>query len=309
VKAAVAPLPDRLAELEKLAIHHGSHNKFEQGHCAMELVAWLANEPHSDRPACACPVVSRFIVDWNDRMRTDEDRAFALRPLLPLIVGSRSTKKVEQKRGWMCADWAVRDSAPAWLDWAADFGVQMTEVLRDRTKSDSVRAKASEALAAFEELKVHAIALRQLDELVDIPSKDRAWPVISAAREATWKARRLASAASAASAAYAADAAYAASAASAASAADAASAASAASAADAAYAASAAYVAYAADAASAASAADAASAASAAYVAYAADAAYAASAASAKKRLEEMIKLERVASAQALVRRLVEVRS
>ena len=118
-KTTVKSDADLLAKLEQLVLHHGSHGSFEQGHCAMEVVARLANEPHSDKPKCACPVISRFVINWNDRMKTDEERTAALRPLLPCIVGSKSTKAVERKRAWMCADWAVRDSAPAWLDWSA----------------------------------------------------------------------------------------------------------------------------------------------------------------------------------------------
>ncbi len=221
-------VPERLAQLAELPIHRSSHSTFESGHCAMELVAWLANEPHSDRPSCACPVISRFVVNWNDGIKIDEERTAALRPLLPIIVGTRSTKDVERRRGWLCADWAVRDSAPAWLEWAASFGAEVSRALAERTKSARTREKALAAVPKFEALKDHAARLRNLPELVDIASKDHAWPVLQESRRAVADA---ASAVSAVSAAYVADAA------------------SAASAADAASAASAAYVAYVADAA------------------------------------------------------------
>ena len=41
--------------------------------CIMEAVAAFAGEPWSDHPACASPVVSRFLQVWND-MLSDEDR-------------------------------------------------------------------------------------------------------------------------------------------------------------------------------------------------------------------------------------------
>jgi hypothetical protein len=36
-----------------LILKQGSHTAREYGMCAMEAVAWLAGEPHSDTPTCA----------------------------------------------------------------------------------------------------------------------------------------------------------------------------------------------------------------------------------------------------------------
>jgi hypothetical protein len=41
-------------------LSHGSHDRREDGMCLMEAVAFLAGERHSDRPVCACPVLSRL---------------------------------------------------------------------------------------------------------------------------------------------------------------------------------------------------------------------------------------------------------
>ena len=43
---------------EAIVLKHGSHTTFAQGLCAMEAVAWLAGEKHSDRPSCTCPVIA-----------------------------------------------------------------------------------------------------------------------------------------------------------------------------------------------------------------------------------------------------------
>lgn len=47
----------RLQKLRELSPHHGSHSSFARGHCAMELVSWLAGETFSASPECACPVL------------------------------------------------------------------------------------------------------------------------------------------------------------------------------------------------------------------------------------------------------------
>ncbi len=45
------PLPDRLAQLDSLHLGTGSSSSFDEGHCALEVVAWLAGEKHSDHPS------------------------------------------------------------------------------------------------------------------------------------------------------------------------------------------------------------------------------------------------------------------
>src|SRR5271165_6416658 len=96
---------ERLAKLDTLTLDHGSHTDFDDGMCAMEAVAWLAGEEHTDHPACVCPVIGAMMRSANDRMgqgpEADERRARVLRPLLPDIIGSRRDQKVEQQRMWM----------------------------------------------------------------------------------------------------------------------------------------------------------------------------------------------------------------
>ncbi len=81
----------------------------------MEAVSYVAGEPWSDNPACACPVISELLRTWNDDLPTDADRDRLLRPLIPRLVGSRSTPEVEARRSWLAMDWLVRTHAPAWL--------------------------------------------------------------------------------------------------------------------------------------------------------------------------------------------------
>jgi hypothetical protein len=95
---------------------HGSHRTQEDGLCLMEAVAMLGGEGHTDRPVCACPVLSAFGRRLNDEMGTgpagDVLRVKYLAELAPRLVGTRSTLEVALRRALVFADGAVRVLAP-----------------------------------------------------------------------------------------------------------------------------------------------------------------------------------------------------
>jgi len=105
-------LHDKLEQITTLA--RGKHDEGE-AMCAMEAVAWLAGEPWNDAPQCASPVIAAFMRSWNDAL-PDADRARLLLPLLPDVIGTRTTDADDETRAWMATDWLVRVNAPAWLD-------------------------------------------------------------------------------------------------------------------------------------------------------------------------------------------------
>lgn len=149
--------------LEKITISHGSHPNRGDELCVMEAVAYVAGEPHGDHPACACPVITKFLINWNDDLPTDADRERLLKPLVPLLVGTKSTPEVEKRRSDLAADWLIRECAPAWLELAG--------------------------------LKVHAEALRMNPTLENCQAAQRASAVaVAAARAAAsaagWAASR-----------------------------------------------------------------------------------------------------------------------
>lgn len=88
----------RLAHVTALNLKSGGHEANERAMCVMEAVSYVAGEPWSDAPQCACPVITAFMVSWNDSLPSDADRDRLLKPLIPLIVGTRSTPEVEQRR-------------------------------------------------------------------------------------------------------------------------------------------------------------------------------------------------------------------
>ena len=95
----------------------GSHQppNGEFAACVMEAVSYIADEPWSDHPACTCPVITAFMVNWNDNLPSDEDRARLLLPLIPKLIGTRGSKALKNRRATMAADWLIRVHTPAWL--------------------------------------------------------------------------------------------------------------------------------------------------------------------------------------------------
>lgn len=104
----------RLARVMAMELQNGAHNSIARGACVMEAVSYIAGEPWSDHPECACPVISTFLRSWNDSL-PDAERTELLRDLIPMVVGTRSTPTVENRRATMAADWLIRTHTPAWL--------------------------------------------------------------------------------------------------------------------------------------------------------------------------------------------------
>lgn len=170
-------IQERLAKVTKL--FHGSHEENGNGHveaCAMEAVAYIAGEPWSDHPECACPVIGAFMRTWNDSL-PDAERTALILPLVPNLVGTRGSDDLANRRATMAADWLVRVHTPAWLRLAG-----LTE---------------------------HADRLASLPEIIDFAKTPSLMPALEAARTAG-AARRGDATAGDATAAAAADAARAA---------------------------------------------------------------------------------------------------
>ena len=83
-------------DLDKFELKKGSHKKLEDGACIMELVSYMANEPWSDHPKCACPVLTSMAIRINDR--TDTETRQKLKPLIPLLLNTKADSKTEIAR-------------------------------------------------------------------------------------------------------------------------------------------------------------------------------------------------------------------
>ena len=167
---------ERLAQVTTLK--SGSHEPNDDAQfCVMEAVAYVAGEPWSDHPACTCPVITEFMVSWNDSLPNDDDRARLLLPLIPALVGTRGSKALKARRANMAADWYIRVQTPAWLRLAG-------------------LTTQAEALEAFPEITDFAKA-PALKLILDAIRKDA-----DAARSAAWDAARSAAGSAAWAAAW-----------------------------------------------------------------------------------------------------------
>ena len=125
---ATTILPDRLKRFNSPDVHlrsgAGAGADSQIDVCAMQAVAWLAGEPNTARPQCACPVIAKYVTRLNDS-RLFANHRDLIKPYCPRIAGTRSTRDVERKRAFIAADFAVRSFAPTVLralkreEWAA----------------------------------------------------------------------------------------------------------------------------------------------------------------------------------------------
>jgi len=101
--------------IEQLPLQRGAHPTRDDGMCAMEMVAWLAGEAHSDEPECACPVLAALVRACNDAM-SDRSRNRYLRPLVPQLVNTRGSAAIQRERGLLAVDALVRRLLPMWFE-------------------------------------------------------------------------------------------------------------------------------------------------------------------------------------------------
>jgi len=106
-------IEERMRKIDGLSLKSGAHSP-DSTFCVMEAVAFVAGEKWSDSPECVCPVIAAFMRSWNDALPSDTERDRLLKPLISKIINTRS-KKLENRRALMAADWLVRVNTPAWL--------------------------------------------------------------------------------------------------------------------------------------------------------------------------------------------------
>ncbi|HCT57219.1 MAG TPA: hypothetical protein DGD08_08405 [Gemmatimonas aurantiaca] len=175
--------PERAALLETVTFAVGGHARAQDAYCVMEAVAYIAGEPWSDQPQCVSPVIAAFCRNWNDNL-PEPPRTELLRPLVPLLMGTRTTEGDEQTRAWMATDWLARVQTPAWL----------------RLAGLTAEAQAIEACARIVDATTARAAQPALDDARTKAAAARA-AARAAAWDAAWDAARAAAGAAAGAAA------------------------------------------------------------------------------------------------------------
>jgi hypothetical protein len=167
--------------------------------CAMEWVAYLANEPHTDQPVCVSPVLKSFCIAFNDALPDDQRQR--LRPYLARCIGTAGDG-LDERRAWMATDWIVTVYAPAWLDLAGLH--DHAQNLRALAITNATAAKA--ALPAIREARkamsaAWAAAGDAASSAASAAASSAAWVAASAAARAAARAAAWVAAGDAASAA------------------------------------------------------------------------------------------------------------
>ena len=166
--------------IEKITLKSGAHDPGSQQFCVMEAVAYIAGEPWSDHPECVCPVIAAALRNWNDSLKTDEERDRLLKPLIPHLIGTRGTKDDERRRSYMAVDWLIRVYTPKWLRLIPS----LVEVAAKLEAWREVKSDDDLPTDLIEEARAKAAAARAAARAA---AWDAAW---DAARAAAWDAQR-----------------------------------------------------------------------------------------------------------------------
>lgn len=114
-------------------------DRAQQELCVMSLVALMAGERHSDRPECACPVITAYAIKLNDAL--DREARQHLKPFAPRIIGTRDGYGEERAR--FIVTRILRDVVPRLLDTRQGDAVSVIAALRladgDEAPRDAAR--------------------------------------------------------------------------------------------------------------------------------------------------------------------------
>ena len=119
-------------------LSHGSHDKFGPKLCVNEMVAFLAGEPHSDKPKCASPVLARYTMGLNDSRQAFRDELIRA---VPEMIGTRNPELELARLEYLVFQVARRIVAPA----LQQIGVDATGVLQAQTLDGLVNAASGTA--------------------------------------------------------------------------------------------------------------------------------------------------------------------
>lgn len=84
-----------------LKLARGSHKEGQGKGCAMEAVSALNGEMWSDRPECVDPVIGDYVRLFNDFLPEEQREKYLAPTLLISLIGTRGTKKDEDKRSYI----------------------------------------------------------------------------------------------------------------------------------------------------------------------------------------------------------------
>jgi hypothetical protein len=138
----VGTLDEEIAvETHDYALSRGRHAAPDRGRCAMEWIAELTGEPHTDRPRSTSEVAAEYVRHFNDVL-ADGPRQ-RLRPYLARMIGTAGDG-LDELRAWSCALRLTRECLPVALDAAHLEPLLGDDVSAARVAAGEARAVARE---------------------------------------------------------------------------------------------------------------------------------------------------------------------
>ena len=102
--------------VDDMVLSRGGHLTRKESMCLMEAVAYIGGSGHTDRPECACPVVTEFAIEVNDNIVDDTIRNAALKPVIRNILNSQTDHRgVLKNRSFHLAKGVVTTFLPMLL--------------------------------------------------------------------------------------------------------------------------------------------------------------------------------------------------
>jgi hypothetical protein len=86
---------------QTVRLSRGNHVSAQEGACVMELASMLADEPFSDQPDSACPVIGMVLRSYNDGL--DDRRRQDLYAYASAVIGTREPSAT-RRRLRMCLE-------------------------------------------------------------------------------------------------------------------------------------------------------------------------------------------------------------
>lgn len=155
---------------QTIRLSKGKHASPDDGACVMELASMLADEPFSDHPASACPVIGSFLRAYNDSI--DDGRRQDLYALAARIVGTRSGISIQRARAQRLTEWASEMQRRHWTNRYLPLRRLRVANLRRAPSAHAVGTFAVRAIPRHTE-ETHGEVLQLIDELLAIGTPPR----------------------------------------------------------------------------------------------------------------------------------------
>jgi hypothetical protein len=173
-------------------LRQGNSQSPRDGACTMDAVSWFAYGRLGDRPYCACPVLTAYVIRGQDAMPHATRQL--LKPFIFRLIGSRN-KAAESKRVRSLVLAAVRVFVPIALDASGQHhvaarlrtlsdGASFAELAKAAGAAAAAAATAATAASAFAASAFAADAAAAKDAAAAAAAKDAASAAAAAAAAA-----------------------------------------------------------------------------------------------------------------------------